>query len=255
MDELHSSSDRIIARARDHENFTEEFFRRFVREIGLQYLLHGCDGWAIVGGAVRDMLLLGKNPSRAWPFPDLDVIIAPSTQAPLKTMLDELGIKTAYNSFGNFAVIDPQYGVMDVIPARAPSVAPSATLRASMVSAELAQFNFGLNAAAFHWPSERLFVHPRWWSDLRTRQIEVLAEQHNELPHLRPACAAALAVKLEERGIGEMSFGPLLKAEVAALRGNSALLVETRAYIARKIASGRWNQAVSVRFEALLASS
>ena len=213
-----------------------ELFRRF-------------DKWAIVGGAVRD-LLLSKRPEQCRlriDFPDIDIAVdRPVHGAHFESFVTELfeGLSVHTNTFGGLKLESEFSGTVDVWSweSKKSRLVKGALLR------RLDRVDFGINAVAFLWPDNELVIHPRWFTDLEHKVVEKLATRSAK-PQLQPIRACALAVKLAKLTNNQFNLGKSIRADLRSLLGDGEIELSVALdYLVEKIVNKRWYEDSGSRF-------
>lgn len=217
--------------------------RMFVSAVLLAAVVWPDVQWAIVGGAVRDVLLASEQAGadEDWSWPDLDIaVLGPVDDLPVVSdSRVQRSVKLAKNSFGGWKMEDEQLGEVDVW---------SWPSEGRSWEEELNRVDFGLNAIAFTWPSRQVVMHARWSKDLALAQIEKVHPAPSR-PELQAVRASALAEKLTRLLGMPVAFSPGVQAEVDWLlqEADEGTLQDALAYFAQKVKSGRW-QREAIRF-------
>lgn len=226
-------------------------FSRLCTELRLESLLGTDSRWAIVGGAVRDMLLSSHIDNEMFwgPWKDLDVAINSSSCVLAKGGMGTGRIRVTRNSFGGWKLELPQQESADawLIGEHVPELHPGANWYLY-----LAHFDFGPNAVAFVWPEQEVVIHRAWLAQVRGAIVERMARSLPR-PAVQPVRAVALAVHLEALTGYRFRFGDRILSDVRRLaEGSNSDRAECLAYLTEKVARGRWPPAVAWRLVQLL---
>jgi hypothetical protein len=215
----------------------------------LPELFQRFDKWAIVGGAVRD-LLLSKQPAQCKlriDFPDIDIAVdRPVFGRHFENFGTELfeGLRVHTNSFGGLKLESEFSGTVDVWSWES----KKSRLAKSALRRRLNQVDFGINAVAYLWPDNELIIHPRWFDDLKGQLVEKLAEQSPK-PQFQPTRACALAVKLAKLTHTRFELGKSIRADLRHLLGSGEKdLSIALDYLVEKITNKRWCEDSGSRF-------
>jgi hypothetical protein len=206
--------------------------------------------WAIVGGAVRDALLIASNKDTdvyaEWK--DIDIAL---TKLPRKGLLcrpdrKNSKVNIAKNNFGGLKVYTDELGTMDLWVWRAENEIAGTK---DFWFKQLESVDFGINAVAFIWPACEIIIHPQWERDLLCSQIEKVAD-YSPLKVLQPIRAIALAAKMELKLASSFNLGSKAASDLHWLL-NLASDTEVNIalnYLEEKLLAERWPSYTLVRF-------
>jgi len=250
----------ILGRMADFESrkkSVESLLTEVCHTSGLVDILGRNHAWAIVGGVVRDCLLVEDPRTRLFfnPWPDVDVAFAhPELDVDrLSSYVEPVRISIAQNSFGGWKISADGVGELDVWKVALNSAIADSSRRWLMY---LQCVDFGINAVAFSWPECRIAIHPLWRSSCRQRRILRVCVDP-VMRHLQPARAVALAVKLEKTTDWAFKLSDEVRDDLTWLikDADCGLMREALVYLQRKISSGRWPRSVLERFLSEVASA
>lgn len=237
---------------RDFEGRQEAVCRQLqavCNQAKLPDLFRQFDKWAIVGGAVRD-LLLSDQPEQCRlriDFPDIDVAVDRPVHGShfvnLGTDLFE-GVSVHTNSFGGLKLESDLSGIVDVWSWES----KKSKLAKSSLRRRLDRVDFGINAVAYLWPDNHLVIHPRWFDDLKNLVVEKLAI-HSPKVQLQPIRACALAVKLAKLTHCRFDLGKSIREDMRRLvEGDADDVSVALNYLLDKIIQKRWCKDSADRF-------
>lgn len=233
---------------------TRRVFQNFVAHTHLNKVLGAFSDWAVVGGAVRDVLLADKagcsDAEHLWQ--DLDIAVAHKSK---KSLLDAfMHVSTHWrvqsNSFGGVKANHPTIGSIDlwVTGKFAPR---NNRQRYRYWEHYLDGVDFGVNAVAFAWPISNVIVHRRWLEDSQSNCVEVLSD-HSPRRELQPLRAIALGAALTCRFSRQALLGEGVWGQIDDLLDTPEEIPQAVDYLRDKIASGRWKSDSLIPFIAHL---
>lgn len=209
---------------------------------------------AIVGGAVRDVLLM-PDPWTLQMFPrwrDIDIAVVDDlSELPIvANSASNYSAVVSTNTFGGLKISHESLGSLDVWTWRKPGFNKTSLKdwkdRLNMVE-------FGLNAVAFIWPQRKIIIHQRWIEDLNEGPM---VEKLNQAPMRRAIQtmrAIALSVKLEGLLGIKVILGKSIKKDLQWLVKNAprSEIEEGLSYLKHKIDIGRWPNRTVHKFSGL----
>lgn len=187
-----SKTDRIISSLKKRRILTCLELSTLFDQFGLSKMMEGQD-WAVVGGAVRDVLisdslrdvlisdpLLYKGPT-SFPWTDVDVALICSEQTfDESDHLEHLGCEfgrivnvIGRNRLGGTKLYLDDFDLIDLWC----WYKKSRQTNVNFVRSKLRTVDFGLNAVAFLWDEcgkPKTVIHSRWKYDLQHRQVETM---------------------------------------------------------------------------------
>ncbi len=201
----------------------------------LHYLLNQCGRWAIVGGAVRDSLLLAE-PGNVWRDLDIALLDDDAQLVRLRRSLLEADVAVTANSFGGLKVRTRQAGIVDIW------VWPAT--RGRGVEDVLGRVDFGVNAVAFSASDCQINMHERWLRDVESLEVERLWLSADRWRATHVFRAVALAQRLSQALETDVRLGQLMEAEITwvARTAEFDVLATAISYAGRKVAEGRWSE-------------
>lgn len=241
----------VLDQLHERRETTRAYFARLCSSGQLFEDLSQGHSWAIIGGAVRDILLqkspqavsfyfAGEADSVVYaPWRDLDIGIVD-----MKTRQDISGLTNRTtarrNSFGGVKIEDENLGPIDLWVWQAGNHVGSVDWQEF-----LSNVDFGLNAVAFVWPQQDVVLHERFTEDLLAGQVERLSSRvhHRNLQAVR---AVALIDQMRERYGLQLHRGPRVGADLVWLAEaeNRRQLSAAMDYARGKIREGRWSPTV-----------
>ncbi len=230
-------------------NSARNQFRAVCQRTQLPRLFNGFSKWAIVGGAVRDVLLARNLNPAATPLDVADLDIAVDRPLSEQFFRDSKirakhELKIEYNSFGGMKLQSSLCGVVDVWSWET----TAADNFREAIRNRLDQVDFGINAVAYLWPDDIVIVHPRWLTDLRGLVVEKLAK-HSPHPEFQSVRACAIAAKLSSRTDYQFRLGDAVRGDIRELLWpDSQALEQALDYLTAKIEGKRWTLEAATRF-------
>ncbi len=212
--------------------------------------LFGDEPWAVIGGAVRDSLLMpdeGGEPG----WPDVDIAFCGSPEGLMERLKADRSVRSVgRNSYGGISAVLMNGYALDIW---CPPEIVFFESGAPAWKAVLDQIDFGLNAAAYVHSTRSIIVHDQWLADVGLAQIECLAPPRPERGR-QAVRSVALHTKLRPCFDGALAFGPRATEEVRVLSRpeGAVFLEEARTYLAHKLKIARWPEAVRGAFERCL---
>jgi len=198
---------------------------------------------AIVGGAVRDVLLMSDpwtiQMFHQWPDIDIAVVDDLSELPIVANSISSNGATISTNTFGGLKVSHESLGSLDIWTWRKPGLNNTSLKdwreRLNMVE-------FGLNAVAFVWPEQEIVIHPRWISDLKNGPLVEKVYLSPVQKAIQTVRAIALAAKLEDQLGTKVILGKSMISDLKWLVKNASPseIEEGLYYLRKKIDIGRW---------------
>jgi hypothetical protein len=242
--------ERIIDSLDSRIHYAQKTLMGLCRNRKLSKFLKGMNHWAIVGGAVRDTLLVSNYQGSEYfsDWADLDIALThfPSYNLIKRKYKSRSSISITQNHFGGLKVAIQDFGQLDLWHCK--GYRQIGEGRQFWLD-QLELVDFGINAVAFTWPACQLIMHPRWKYDLEHHQIEKLAKD-SPVKEFQPIRAIALAAKLEQKLNARIVIGSSAKYDLAWLlhEANSDVVDRSLAYLEDKIKTGRWPKHTIKRF-------
>ncbi len=237
---------RTLREFESRRRYAEQTLCYLVEELQIGELLRPAVSWAIVGGAVRDALLVGRTQrgfSHVLPWPDMDLAVADGAfSLPDRDCVrGHHHFRVQRNSYDGWKATAPSWE-LDIWSTPHDS---GGTLGEQDWEKYLDGIDFALNAVAFIWPQKKVVVHSRWAHSLRTRSVYRVGSD-TPRPHLRPIRATALAAKMSAVTGCRFSVGDDMRDELAWLftEDSGEAGQEARSYLRHKTDTGRWPRAV-----------
>jgi hypothetical protein len=198
--------------------------------------------WAIVGGAVRDLLLVRDihHSHFMFDFPDVDIAV---DKAIPKGYFDKLlgDVHVATNSFGGIKLRSPNLGVIDIWAWESRS-----GFESTLLKERLPYVDFGMNSVAFVWPQREILIHERWITDVKALVVEKLDTPKVQFLIVR---GCALAAKLEKIAKRKIPLGPRVSEDFRdIIDRDDAEWHSSIRYLKSKVVSGRWDSYAAVYF-------
>jgi hypothetical protein len=207
-------------------------------------MLSAFSDWAIVGGAVRDVLLADESDchSTAPIWQDVDIAVAHESPDALVAAFAGTSPhwRVRLNSFGGVKATFPSFGTIDIWVTGTHTPRQDAE-RYQYWTHYLDTVDFGVNAVAFAWPSCDLIVHQRWVKDVQSNCVEVLSEC-SPRKEIQPLRAIALCAALTCRHCRPAHLGERVWTEISQLLEAPEHMHAALAYLRSKVASGRWSK-------------
>lgn len=197
--------------------------------------------FAIVGGAVRDVLLSEniRNRQLCFSWNDIDIAL-------VEDFSNHSNIAASKNAFGGHKLHDSSIGALDIWTWAEPG---SSKVALKDWLARLENVDFGLNAVAFVWPQAKILFHQRWIEDLQSLKIERLS---SNVPNssLQPVRAIALASKMEKKFKSRVRLGEGVKAQLKWLVQDASAsdIEEGLSYLKNKVDCNRWSYETMLLF-------
>ena len=179
-------------------------------------------------------------------FPDIDIAVdRPPAEGDFeKDKADYAEISVSRNHYNGFKLESADFGAIDIW-----SWATSrCDLDEVILHRQLAEVDFGVNAVAFLWPQKKIVLHENWLEDTEYRRIEKLS-RHSLRPAIAPLRAVALAVKMSRVSGQSFHIGRHIRDDLCTVVVKDAgAMEECLSYMQKKVALGRWPEAVRRRF-------
>ncbi len=223
---------------------TRRVFEDLIVRTQLSTMLGAFSDWAIVGGAVRDVLLTEKwDRHTAVPvWQDVDIAVAHESQDALIAAFTDACSHwhVGLNSFAGVKATHPSFGTIDLWVTGKCSPRQDVE-RYGYWMQYLDTVDFGVNAVAFAWPSCDLIVHQRWVTDVMSNCVEALSKC-SPRKEIQPLRAIALCAALTRRHCWPAQLGDEVWAEIGRLLEAPEHMPTALAYLRNKVASGRWSK-------------
>ena len=206
---------------------------------------------AIVGGAVRDVLLMSDpwtlQMFHQWPDIDIAVVDDLSELPIVANSSSSNGAIISTNTFGGLKISHESLGSLDVWTWMKPG--PNNTSPRDWRE-RLNMVEFGLNAVAFIWPQREIIIHPRWIEDLKNGPVVEKVYLSPVQKAIQTIRAVALATKLEGLLGTKVILGKSIIKDLKWLVENASRseIEEGLSYLRKKIDIGRWPDRTLYRF-------
>ena len=242
----------ILAEYQNRVNEVQEAFRFICDCFEIDMLLEGSPCWAVVGGAVRDLLLSDNilldidSLQKTWVDLDICIPVDASNVFRLFNSKSENSYSCEKNTFGGLKIHDDDIGNIDIWTWEGPG---STHCSQSDWIERLKLVDFGINEIAFAHPQLEIITSGAQKRDLSLRRIEKCSLKLPK-PHIQPVRALYLKLKLSQICQDDFYLGELILDDLKWLLNDSseAIMEEVLMYLDYKVGSNRWPKEVLKEF-------
>lgn len=210
---------------------------------------------AIIGGAIRDVLvsMLSQSEIAEIPWRDIDIAIIESEYINIYERIKLFGINIKQNTFGGMKI---NIGKTDALDMWTIKNDPRELYDSFFWKQYLKNVDFGINAIAFILPEKRIILREEWINDY----YKGIVEDHfikAEKPELQSIRAIAIASRLSVLANKEFKLGQkcLERLNWLACAAKQEEIISVFDYIQIKMNKKKWDSSFVYLFEKMISNS